>query len=492
MAIYNVSYPGSSNYKLQLEVYEHDPSIPNNNSLVDAYLYMVVNNASAGYFNKYNHSSGFIINGTTYSNSSTTFDGRSTGKKLLYSKKDITIPHNSDGSKTISVSAWHNTGVGLGNGSLSGTMTLTTINRQATVTSATDFTDEGNPTITYTNPGGFKINARLEFLGINIRRDNISNTGSYTFDLTDEERDLLRQKCTGNSMTVREVIATCISGDDETYWSWQDKTLTIINANPTFSNFTVQDSNDSTYALTGDRSKFIKLYSNALVTISKANKMVAKKQASAVKYLVASGSKSATITYSDTEDVSTTINNVDTALMNVNAVDSRTLQTSASKVLDMIDYSEPNITTFDMHRVDGSGTNAIFTMKGTYSDIDFGAVQNTLVALKVRYKKSTETSYSEWTDITSMLQYNAGIFSVENATITDITFDLGTTYDVQIIITDKLSETVQQGSINDGTVLMAVSKGNGVAFGGVYDVNEGGAVQINGKAILEYEVIEEW
>ena len=110
-------------------------------------------------------------------------------------------------------------------GSASGNLWAPDIPRQANVTGYNDFNDEQNPTITYNNPGGFRINARLEFGGTNIRRDNIPNTGSYTFNLTDDERKLLRQKCTGDSMTVRGVIATCIGGTTENYWSYWDRTL---------------------------------------------------------------------------------------------------------------------------------------------------------------------------------------------------------------------------------------------------------------------------
>ena len=90
------------------------------------------------------------------------------------------------------------------------------IPRQANIAGATDFNDEGNPKIAFTNPAGFRINARLEFGSSNlydaiIRRDNIPNTGSYTFNLTEEDRNLLRNQCTNsNTLRVREVIGTCV------------------------------------------------------------------------------------------------------------------------------------------------------------------------------------------------------------------------------------------------------------------------------------------
>ena len=58
-------------------------------------------------------------------------------------------------------------------------------------------------------------------------RNGIPNTGSYTWELTTEERNQLRQACTSNSCTVRYGIYTIIGGT--TYSSYVDKTMTRSN-----------------------------------------------------------------------------------------------------------------------------------------------------------------------------------------------------------------------------------------------------------------------
>ena len=197
------------------------------------------------------------------------------GTTRIYHNNDGTKSFSADGGATIYNYGTRQTG--------SGSWDLPTIPRQANVTGASDFTDEQNPTITFNNAGGFRINARLEFGGTSISRDNIPNTGSYTFSLTDAERNLLRSKCTGNSMTVRQVIGTCISGTTESFWSWQDKTMKIVNANPTFSssNISYQDTNSSITAITGNNKHIVRNLSNLKVSISNAT---AKKSASMSKY----------------------------------------------------------------------------------------------------------------------------------------------------------------------------------------------------------------
>ena len=82
------------------------------------------------------------------------------------------IAHNNDGTKSVNWAWSCATGTsGLGTISNSGTQTLTQIPRQANITSCYDFNDEENPTMTFSNPGGFALNARLEFAGTNIKRD---------------------------------------------------------------------------------------------------------------------------------------------------------------------------------------------------------------------------------------------------------------------------------------------------------------------------------
>ena len=96
----------------------------------------------------------------------------------LFAQKDITVYHNSDGSfpyttSAFGISCYH------ASGEASGALSAPSIPRQANVTGATDFNDEGNPKITYTNPGGFRINARLELGGTSIRRDNIATRSCH-------------------------------------------------------------------------------------------------------------------------------------------------------------------------------------------------------------------------------------------------------------------------------------------------------------------------
>ena len=89
-------------------------------------------------------------------------------------------------------------------------------------------------------------------------------------------------------VTIRYVVATLVNGV-ETYWDYVDKTMTIINDNPIFTNFTYADTNAKTIALTGNNQIAIGKYSNIQMVVSAANKMVGIKGASPSKYTMKIG-----------------------------------------------------------------------------------------------------------------------------------------------------------------------------------------------------------
>lgn len=370
---------------------------------------------------------------------------------------------------------------------------LTAIPRQASVTGATDFTDEGNPTITFNNPGGFRINARLEFAGTNIRRDNILNTGSYTFNLTEDERKLLRQKCTGNSIVVREVIATCTSGTTESLWSYQDKTMTIVNANPTFSNFNFEDTNSTTVALTGNNQNIINGYSNVKVSIPVANKAEALKEAQMRKYRFTCGDKSADdINYSNESEVNGTINGVPNGTFTVYATDSRNNSTSVQKLANqVINYNPLTKGNISIGRNNGVSESVTLSFNGTIDIRNFGEVTNSIKSAKLRFKVAN--SSNDWTEKDLTVSVSGSSFSfnglVEGDTETK-GFDVSNSYQIEVIVNDELSSVTFTAKFGSGTPNIALHK-NGVGIMGKYDEEVGSKLQISGEPVLMPYVLYE-
>ena len=176
-----------------------------------------------------------------------------------------TIPHNNDGSKSfdISISAWTYSS---SNYSGSATFTLNNIPRQASIDSATNFNDEQNPTITYTNNAGTAVSTLQACIALTessaqsnpiISWRDISKTGSsYTFNLTDAERESLRNAMPNqNSRNLWFFVKTILNGT--TYYSYKIASISIVNANPFIDTIDYGDANSDTADFTGDASIII-------------------------------------------------------------------------------------------------------------------------------------------------------------------------------------------------------------------------------------------
>lgn len=338
----------------------------------------------------------------------------------------VTKAHNSNGTGTCYIGGYINgpTGTTLSGCQVSSnkTVTLDTIPRQATLISAPNFTDEENPVIKYSNPAGNAVTTLQACISLTGETDdiayrNISKTEtSYTFELTDAERQFLRSATTGKTRTVVFFVRTVISNTD--YHSSLTKTLSIVNADPTLSPGVV-DTNEKTIALTGDNNILIKGYSNAQATFNAA----ALKSATINSKLVTCGGQSLTgdgvISAAESGSfvfmVTDSRGNTATQLVQKTFVEYVKLSCSMSN-------NRPN--------ADGEMT---VKASGNFFNGSFGSVTNTL-AVYYRYKASGGTDGS-WTAMTVTKDGNT---YVATANLTGL--DYKTTYIFEAYAVDKLAE----------------------------------------------------
>lgn len=404
-----------------------------------------------------------------------------------------TITHNADGTKTLWLGASaYNKYWGL-NGSFGANVDLPRIPRQANISTAPNFNDEENPTITYNNSAGNSVSSLQACIanpGGNIvyvpyRDINKTGTLSYTFNLTTEERNTLRSAATGNTLPIKFYVRTIIGGN--TYWSTLDRTMSIVNANPTFTDVTsITDSNSITTALTGDNTKFIKGVSNALITIDSTDKAVANKEATMSSYVINGSSQ----TYAD--DFTYTLNNVSADSITIYASDSRGNSTPVTKAIDLINYEAPNNNNNNLivtrQNSVGSITNASFS--GTWWNDNFGNSANSL-SISYRYKTTDSTTWT--TGTAPVLTISGNTFSFEGTLKGDQSdngFDINEAYNIEITVSDRLSQTTFTATLISGKPAIAVYK-NKVSIGSKYDTNLGGKLQVDGYLVCCYEVVED-
>ena len=370
------------------------------------------------------------VNGASQSNSSaqTTYNGTTpfSGTTRIY--------HNTDGSKSFSASAggafYYS---GAYNSTGSGSWELPTIPRKATITSAYDFNDEGNPTINYQNLAGNSVTslkACISLTGSNadISYRDISKTGtSYTFELTEAERNILRNNCiNAKSRTIVFVIQTVIGGN--TFTHSVTKNLTIVNANPTFisDNVSYADTNATTINITKNNQHIVQNKSNLKVTYTSAS---AKKGASISKYkFILNGVTKESTASSGTVDFGI-INSANNLSLSVIAIDSRGFETTITKTITMLEYFNPNAIV-TLNRLNNYENETYLTVDGTIASVN----SKNAITIKYQYKESggTYNSYVTIQDnVKQTLQLDKNKSFIFNILITD---SFGGTYNEEFIL----------------------------------------------------------
>ena len=328
-----------------------------------------------------------------------TINGQSTsvsseGKGTVASGS-LTISHNTDGSKSFTYSLSYKPGgvVAASTYSNSGTGALDTIPRPATITKGQDFTDEGNPTITYSCPGGnslTSVQACISFTGAadDISYRDIPKTGtSYTFNLTATERSKFWPLLdNGTTATVRFYIKSTYN--NETVWSNVSNLLTFVNYKPVITPI-IEDINSDTLALTGDKYTLVKYMSEAYYK----TQAVARKGADLVNQSVRNID-----TYYGEEG---TISHVRSNTFYFEATDTRGDTTNTAVVFNnlstykWVDYIKLTCN-IDNQPLTASG-NLVVTVSGKYFNGSFGTASNKLT---IEYNIFPTGSYNgDWTNL---------------------------------------------------------------------------------------------
>lgn len=459
-----------------ITITQNSQNISNNTSNITVKVQVVTSGSSHNDFSKPGTCK---IDGTDYSfthsipqNSTTTIF-----------EKTLDISHDNEGKKTVNASFSYQTGISAGTISGSTSKVLTTIPRTSEVSLTKKNFNIGETITIYTNrkSASFTHTAVIKFNGQTVR----TQTGidaSYSCNTNE-----LFAKIPNQNQANGTVELTTYSGVTRIGTSTVNFTGYVVNSDPTFNNFDCEDSNSTTVTLTGNNQKYIRKYSSAKVTITSANKMVAKNSATAKYYNIIVGNKSEKLDYS-TSNINKVINNMDSNTVSVFATDSRGNQTNKTKSLEIIDYSEIVIQSLNIERKEGVGEKLVITLSGKYSNTNFGAKTNSVKSVQLRRKVKNDSNYGDWIDIKSLITINAknGTFSCNSKELTSQTFILGTEYDIEIKIADELSSDTEPVSLNSGKVLLSALKNKGISIGGIYDENLGGALQLDNKNVIDW------
>lgn len=380
----------------------------------------------------------------------------------------FTMTHSSDGNRSFSAYAEAGIYYYAVNCSGSGSWSLPTIPRAATLNSATNFNDTGNPTITYSNPAGNSVSslqACISLTGANddIAYRDISKTGtSYTFELTTAERQTLLQATpNSNTLAVRFYVKTVISGT--TYTNYKTAFMTVVGGEPTFS-AAYLDSNSTTVAITGNDQQIIQNQSTLQVNISNATATKYATLASAT--CVINGT-----TYSGTLSSSSytfnigalNVSNNTTAVVTV--TDSRGNATTISLPVTIIAWSLPTAI------ITAQRANNYYDNTTVEVDADFSSVDShNSITIQVRYKKTSDQTWS------SYITFQSGVSQV-------ISLDNDYAWDLQTLITDIFGSTTYNTVVGKGVPIAYFDRLNNSVGFGCFPQHEN-SVEINGWDLL--------
>ena len=388
---------------------------------------------------------------------------------------EFTLTHDSVGNKSFT--AYAEAGIYTYDVSStgSGTWSLTQIPRQATITTATNFTDIENPTITYSNPAGNNVTSLQACIAntagnvVYVQYRDISKTGtSYTFELTEEERNVLRQATTNSkTMNVNFFVKTVIGGN--TLYSYLGKTLTIVNANPTFDT-SYLDTNSTTTNITQNNQQIIRNNSTLQINISNAAALKYATLSSAS--VVINGVTYSTSTFSSgsaTINVGT-INVANNITAPVTLTDSRGYTTTINLNLIILDWVLPT-GIITCQRKNNYYTETDILVDGSCSSLD----SKNVMTIQYQYKKTTESSYS-------------ALATLQDNVVTTFNIDNIYAWNIRVIVSDLLGSTTYNLSVDKGIPVAFFDKHN--SAGGFNRFPEAGdALAIQGNFRLGGTII---
>ena len=384
------------------------------------------------------------------------------------------IEHNPDGSsptKTIGTSWTASFG---GSGSTSVDITFPNIARYPTLTNATDFNDEGNPTIYFNNvlglPGAtvrttlVDPNTWQQIPGIDWEYITNVSAGYFTYNLSANEKNTLRAWC--NTTNSRQIIFVLLTESGGTqYWSPSlYRTYSVVNANPTF-NVAYQDTNATTTAITNNNQQIIQNNSTLQVNITNAT---------ALKQASLSTAKVTINGVTTTKAISSSTLNIDIGTLNlsgntnatVSVIDSRGNTTTKTLALTILEWSLPNAI-ITLNRQQNYYTATDLTVDASYSSLDS---KNTLT-IQYRTKKTTSQTWGTYT-------------TIQNNTLVTFNADNQYSWDIQVKLTDLIGTETYNLTIGVGIPIFFIDRNKHSIGLNCFPTNND-SLEINGNSLLD-------
>lgn len=439
--------------KYHITIDQGAQSVANNNTNVTVSVYFWRTNS--GYST---YGSGTVyckINGTTYSASVSTSQKITSSGITLFSK-NLDIGHNSDGTKTLTCSAWISIDAPLSSSEQSYSQTLTTIPRTSQPSLNASTVTMGNSVTIYTNRASSSFTHSIYYQYGSTGWQTIA-TGvatSYTWTVP---TSFATSTPNSTNLSVTIIQETYASG---TYIGYKTVGMTATVPTsyvPTISSVTLSET------VSGISAKFggyvqgkSKIQGVVSASGSHGSTISAYNSTTNSQNFTSSTFTTNEISGSGSKSVSTTV------------TDSRGRTANATTNYTVIPYTNPTITTFTVARANSSG---VLDDQGTYVlctiNASISAVNNLNdKTFTIQYKKSTDSTY------TSITITPGGTTYAYNSTYLVSGISTDYQYNFVLTLTDYFATVTNAQNVPTGFTLMDFNQsGKSIAFGQVSTAN---------------------
>ncbi len=451
---------GLTRYEFKAEAYEQkaDNYIETNKTTIVVDIYMRRNQLySTSAYNLNGSPWSITIDGDTKNGTSAWDTRNSVDWKYLGShSKEIT--HNSDGSKTVTISAYHQSNINIGNSSGSANFTLTKIPRASKI-SATD-ADVGSISSIYIDKADDSFTHTITYSLGSKSGTVVTKTQQSPVPFTVPTS--LYSEIPGTEGTV---TLKCITYSGDTVVGESTTTFKArVNQEdnkPTVSG-TLVDSNSNTLALTGGSSTNVILVKNR--STAKITPTATAKNSASIKQITVEGTK--------VEGSYIEFKNTTKTSFNIIATDSRGFSNSKTLTPNKIIEYIPLTLTAKFYRTAATSSEVKLDYEGNFFNASFGAKTNKLT-LKWEYKEKSATTYIAGGTLTPNISNNKYSGSVSLGT----TFDYKKSYDFIIYANDGDGANIKLTSLN---YAQNITRGEPIYDYGV-DANGNNYLFVNGN-----------
>lgn len=454
MATWSSGALATSNEYIKYKIYITENSTSTSKNTSSVTVKVKVYRTNTGYTTYGSGTVTCTINGTKYTASVDSSDKITSSGIYLFSKT-VTIAHNADGTKTLTVSASidHSRFTA---STHSYSHALTTIPRKSSL-SAGNGTLNTKQTLTISRASSsftHTITYKCGSASGTIASKTTATSVSWTPPLS-----LASQNTSGTTVSVTLTLTT-YSGSTSIGSVAKTIKCTIPSSVKPSCKITVADA----AGYSGTYGGYLKGLSKLKITVTGTTSY-----GSAIKSYAVSANGS---NYTSASVTTGVLKTAGTMTITAKVTDKRGRSASISQNITVLDYNAPQIKLLSVSRCNSNGTA---NDQGEYAKVTLSAVVTALsnkntAAYVLQYKKHSAASYTSVTLTSLANKYTATNYSDSKCIFPA---ESGSTYDVILKVTDKFGSTTKETSLSTAVTIMHFgSGGKSVAFGKISEFEE--------------------